>query len=93
MGAGAVTSNVKSDKTNVVIRWQEPEPGELETGLRKLGAMLGDFAEIGCNSVLCPGSVVGRRSIVYPLSRVRGVIAAERIFKAHGDIAVREARG
>lgn len=92
MGAGAVTSNVKSDKTNVVLRWQEPEPGELETGLRKLGAMLGDFAEIGCNSVLCPGSVVGRRSIVYPLSRVRGVIAAERIFKADGDIAVREAR-
>lgn len=93
MGAGAVTSNVKSDKTNVVIRWKEPTPGELATGLRKLGAMLGDFAEIGCNSVLCPGSVVGRQSIVYPLSRVRGVLAAERILKENGTIAVREMRG
>lgn len=93
MGAGAVTSNVKSDKTNVVIRWKEPTPGELATGLRKLGAMLGDFAEVGCNSVLCPGSVVGRHSIVYPLSRVRGVLEAERIWKENGIIAVREMRG
>lgn len=93
MGAGAVTSNVKSDKMNVVIRWKEPTPGELATGLRKLGAMLGDFAEVGCNSVLCPGSVVGRHSIVYPLSRVRGVLAAERIWKENGTIAVREMRG
>lgn len=93
MGAGAVTSNVKSDKTNVVIRWTEPTPGELATGLRKLGAMLGDFAEVGCNSVLCPGSVVGKNSIVYPLSRVRGVIAADRIYKETGKIAVREKRG
>lgn len=78
MGAGSVTSNVKSDKTDVAVRCG----GErLETGLRKFGAMLGDRVEVGCNSVLCPGSVIGSDSIVYPLSRVRGVIPARSIFK------------
>ena len=93
MGAGAVTSNVKSDKSLVKVKWQGPPAGELETGLRKLGAMIGDFAEIGCNSVLCPGSIVGRRTIVYPLSRVRGIIAADRIYKDGAGTAVRETRG
>lgn len=78
MGAGSITSNVKSDKTLVVIK------GEnlcIETGLKKVGAMLGDYVEIGCNSVLNPGTVVGRNSNVYPTSCVRGVIPENHIFK------------
>ena len=71
LGAGAVTSNVKSDKTEVTISL----PGEkIPTGLKKLGAILGDRVEVGCNSVLCPGTIVGRESIIYPLCRVRGFI-------------------
>ena len=77
MGAGSVTSNVKSDKTLVVIHGQQQIP----TGLKKVGAMLGDFVEVGCNSVLNPGTVIGRNSNVYPLSCVRGVIPAEHIYK------------
>ena len=92
MGAGAVTSNVKSDKTPVRVKWGGAEAGEIVTGLRKLGAMVGDFVEIGCNSVLCPGSVIGRGTIVYPLSRVRGVIEAERIYKGGADVVARERR-
>ena len=82
MGAGSVTSNVKSDKTLVVIHWEEPVP----TNLKKVGAMLGDFVEVGCNSVLNPGTVVGRNSNVYPLSCVRGVVPANSIYKAAGNI-------
>ena len=82
MGAGSVTSNVKSDKTLVVIHGEEAVP----TNLKKVGAMLGDFVEIGCNSVLNPGTVVGRSSNVYPLSCVRGVIPANSIYKAAGNI-------
>lgn len=78
MGAGAVTSNVKSDKTPVVIHAPD---GDFPTGLRKVGAMLGDGAEIGCNSVLNPGTVIGRRAQVYPLSSVRGVVAENHIYK------------
>ena len=83
MGAGAVTSNVKSDKTPVVVRDGEERK---ETGLKKLGAMLGDFVEVGCNSVLNPGTVIGRRSNVYPLSCVRGTVPADNIYKTGGDV-------
>ncbi len=78
MGAGAVTSNVKSDKTPVVIRGEY----RLETGRKKCGAMLGDFVEVGCNSVLSPGTVIGRGTRVYPLTHVRGVIGEYRIVKS-----------
>ena len=78
MGAGSITSNVKSDKTLVVVK--DPE-GHIETGRKKFGAMLGDFVEVGCNSVLNPGTVVGRNSNIYPTSCVRGVIPANSIYK------------
>ena len=77
MGAGSVTSNVKSDKSLVTVHTQPPIP----TGLKKMGAMLGDFVEIGCNAVLNPGTVIGRRSMVYPTSCVRGVIEEDSIYK------------
>lgn len=78
MGAGSITSNIKSDRTNVVIH----AGGEqIETGLRKMGAVLGDWTEIGCNSVLNPGSIIGRHTNVYPLSMVRGCVPAEHIYK------------
>ena len=83
MGAGSITSNVKSDKTLVVVRGG----GEaIETGLKKMGAMLGDRVEVGCNSVLNPGTVIGRDSNVYPLSCVRGVIPPESIVKTGGVV-------
>ncbi len=85
MGAGSITSNVKSDKTLVVIHGQSP----IETGLKKVGAMLGDFVEIGCNSVMNPGTVIGRNSSVYPLSCVRGVVPANSIYKTGGVIAAK----
>ena len=78
MGAGSITSNVKSDKTLVVVK---DGGDEIETGLKKFGTMLGDFVEIGCNSILNPGSVVGCHTNVYPLSLVRGVVPAHSIFK------------
>ncbi len=80
MGAGSITSNVKSDKSLVVIRAEEQIP----TGIKKVGAMLGDCVEVGCNSVLNPGTVVGRNSNIYPLSCVRGVIPANSIYKTGG---------
>ena len=83
MGAGSVTSNVKSDKSLVVIHGET----EIPTGRKKVGAMLGDFVEVGCNSVLNPGTVIGRNSNVYPLSCVRGVIPANSIYKTGGVIA------
>lgn len=86
MGAGAVTSNVRSDKKNVVIHAES----DFSTGLRKLGAMLGDRAEIGCNSVLNPGTIIGRDSIVYPTSCVRGVVEERHIYKKAGCIVRRE---
>ncbi len=88
MGAGSVTSNVKSDKTLVVIHGQEP----VETGLKKVGALLGDFVEVGCNSVLNPGTVVGRHSNIYPLSCVRGVVPANSIYKTGGVIVPKTER-
>ena len=83
MGAGSITSNVKSDKTNVVIR---SEADQIETGIKKIGAMLGDHVEVGCNSVLNPGTVIGRNSNIYPTSSVRGVVPPESIFKTSGVI-------
>jgi len=88
MGAGSITSNVKADKTNVVIK---SETGSIETGLKKVGAFLGDYAEIGCNSVLNPGTVIGRNSNVYPLSMVRGVVPANSIYKKKGEIVAKNA--
>ena len=88
MGAGSITSNLKSDKKNVYIHSE----GDIETGMRKIGAMLGDYADIGCNSVLNPGAVRGCRTSVYPCSCVRGVIPADSIYKAQTEIAAREAR-
>lgn len=85
MGAGAVTSNVRSDGKNVVVHADV----DIETGLRKLGAMLGDRAEVGCNSVLNPGTVLGRDCIVYPTSCVRGVVPEGHIHKADGRIVRR----
>lgn len=82
MGAGSITSNVKSDKRLVVIHGDT----EIETGIKKVGAMLGDYVEVGCNSVLNPGTVVGRGSNIYPLSCVRGVVPENSIYKANGNI-------
>ncbi len=83
MGAGSITSNVKSDKSLVVIHGREDIP----TGRKKVGALLGDYVEVGCNSVLNPGTVVGRNSNVYPLSCVRGVVPENSIYKSGGVIA------
>ena len=82
MGAGSITSNVKSDKTLVTIHCQPP----IATGIKKVGALLGDYVEVGCNSVLNPGTVIGRNSNVYPTSCVRGVIPANSIYKTGGVI-------
>ncbi len=84
MGAGSITSNVKSDKTLVVVKNGEEK---LETGLKKFGAMLGDHVEVGCNSVLNPGTVIGRNSNVYPTSMVRGCIPERSIYKKQGEVA------
>lgn len=83
MGAGSVTSNVKSDKTLVVVKNGSEQ---LETGLKKFGAMLGDFVEVGCNSVLNPGTVIGRHSNVYPTSCVRGMVPENSIWKTGGVV-------
>ena len=87
MGAGSITSNVKSDKTLVVVK--DPE-GPIPTGRKKFGAMLGDFVEVGCNSVLNPGTVVGRHTNIYPTSCVRGVIPANSIYKDKVDIVLKK---
>ena len=87
MGAGAVTSNVKSDQSLVVVKNGDEQ---IPTGLKKFGAMLGDFVEVGCNSVLNPGTVIGRNSNVYPTSCVRGVIPANSIYKTGGIIAAKK---
>ena len=86
MGAGSLTSNVKSDKTLVTVRIGDGIP----TGLKKFGAMLGDCVEVGCNSVLNPGTVVGKNSNVYPVSCVRGVVPANSIYKTGGVIVSKE---
>lgn len=83
MGAGSITSNVKSDKTLVVIK---NGPEHIETGRKKVGAILGDYVEVGCNSVLNPGTVIGRHSNIYPVSCVRGVIPEDSILKSSGEV-------
>ncbi len=83
LGAGAITSNVKSDKSLVSVRKNN---SIIETGLKKFGAMVGDYSEIGCNSVLCPGTVIGKNCIIYPLSLVRGCIDENSIFKTPENI-------
>ncbi len=87
MGAGSITSNVKQDKTIVHVKG---DGFDLDTGCKKFGAMLGDYVEVGCNSVLNPGTVVGSHSHVYPLSMVRGYIPANSIYKKKGEIACRQ---
>ncbi len=87
MGAGSITSNVKSDKTLVVVKNGDEL---IPTGIKKVGALLGDFVEIGCGSVLNPGTVIGRNSNVYPLSSVRGVVPANSIFKTGGVIVAKK---
>ena len=86
MGAGSITSNVKSDKTLVVVKDCYDTKEEIETGLKKFGAMLGDYVEVGCNSVLNPGTVLGKNCSVYPTSCVRGVIPANHIFKDKDNV-------
>ena len=87
MGAGSITSNIKSDQTLITIR----NGGEaIPTGLLKIGAMVGDFVEVGCNSVLNPGTIVGRNSNIYPLSCVRGVVPEKHIWKTGGIIVKKE---
>ena len=86
MGAGSITSNVKSDKKLVVVKDGRER---IETGLKKFGAMLGDEVEVGCGSVLNPGTVVGRHSSIYPLSSVREVVPAGSIYKKRGEVADR----
>ena len=88
-GAGAITSNVKSDKTLVSVK---TDGAPISTGLKKFGAMLGDFVEVGCNSVLNPGTVVGRNTNIYPLSSVRGTVPPNSIFKAQTSIVIKEDR-
>ncbi len=83
MGAGSITSNVKSDKTLVVVKCEEER---IETGLKKFGAMVGDYVEVGCGSILNPGTVVGANSNIYPLSSVRGVVPAGSIYKKQGEV-------
>lgn len=87
MGAGAVTSNVKSDKTLVKIHAAD---GDIETELKKVGAILGDYVEVGCGSVLNPGTVVGRNSNIYPLSSVRGCVAPNSIYKKQGEVVEKQ---
>ena len=83
LGAGAITSNVKSDHSLTCFKIGNEQ---LETGMRKFGAIIGDCAEIGCNSVLNPASIIGRNTTIYPLSMVRGFVPANSIFKKHGDV-------
>lgn len=87
MGAGSITSNIKSDRSLVVIHGS----GDIPTGIKKVGAMLGDFVEIGCNSVLNPGTIIGRNSMIYPLSCVRGIVPENSIYKTGGIIVKKEA--
>ena len=87
MGAGSITSNVKADRKNVVVHGKD---FDIETGMEKFGAMLGDWAEIGCNSVLNPGTIVGRHSNVYPLSSVRGIVPEDSIYKNRNEVVEKQ---
>ncbi len=90
MGAGSITSNVKSDKKLVKVHTAE---GDIETGMKKFGAMVGDCVEVGCGSVLNPGTVIGRNSNIYPLSSVRGCVDANSIYKKQGEVAAKTEQG
>ncbi len=83
MGAGAIASNYRADHGKITLRCEDEE---IKTERNKIGAMVGDFAEIGCNTVLCPGAIIGKQSVVYPLSRVRGTVAERKIFKSESKI-------
>ncbi len=87
MGAGSITSNVKSDKALVIIKSASEA---IETGRKKVGAMLGDHVEVGCGSVLNPGTVIGRNSNIYPLSSVRGVVPENSIYKSQNDVVIKK---
>ena len=87
MGAGAITSNVKSDKKLVIVKNGEEK---IETGLKKFGAMIGDYVEVGCGSILNPGSVIGKNTNIYPLSSVRGVIPENSIYKCQNEIIIKK---
>lgn len=86
MGAGSITSNVKSDKTLVTISYKEER---IETGLKKVGAILGDYVEVGCGSVLNPGTIIGKNTNIYPLSMVRGMVEKNSIYKNMGEIVTK----
>lgn len=90
MGAGAITSNVKADKKPVVIK---VGGARLETGRKKVGGMLGDFVDVGCGTVINPGSVIGRNTNIYPLSMVRGYVPADSVYKTQGEVVRKEERG
>lgn len=87
MGAGSITSNVKSDKLLVKVHTEE---GDMETGIKKFGAMVGDGVEVGCGSILNPGSVIGRNCNIYPLSSVRGCVDENSIYKKQGDVVAKQ---
>ena len=87
MGAGSITSNIKSDRKNIVIRIDD---GAIETGLRKIGAILGDYVEVGCGTVLNPGSVVGKNTMIYPLTSVRGTVPANTIVKRMDEMTEKQ---
>lgn len=89
MGAGSITSNVKSDKTFVTIK-NKGDREQIKTELKKIGAMLGDYVEVGCNSVLNPGTVIGRHTNVYPLSMVRGAIPENSIYKNQNEVVIKD---
>ena len=89
LGAGVITSNLKLDKSKIVLNLED---GKLETGLKKFGAVVGDMSEVGCNSVLNPGSMIGKNTMVYPLSSVRGVINSNSIYKSEDNIVKKELR-
>ncbi len=83
MGAGAIISNLKSDQSNIIVKTEEEK---IETNLRKFGAIIGDFVEVGCNSVLNPGTIIGRKTTIYPLSRVRGLVKEKCIYKEEDNV-------
>ena len=89
MGAGSITSNVKSDRSDIVVKCGNEIN---ETGRYKIGAMLGDYVEVGCNSVLNPGTIIGKHTNIYPVSRVRGVIMENSIYKDEKNIVLKEVR-
>lgn len=84
LGAGAIISNLKSDKSNVSVTFEDKK---IDTGMRKFGALVADLVEVGCNAVICPGTVIGRESTVYPLARARGYIPEKTIYKGEGNLA------